>query len=191
MSSADMDRRLAEMEATYPALFQSFRGVGWSEAWRADAGQLAGEPHFDHPYSMHDLARALLERFGGVHVVGRGWRGVYFGCRHMGTSTSLRIVRPYEVEEYLLGERSETKTRPPAFPIGRMNDQVMFMREDWSTITVGYNWGWVILTDDPFQMIHAEMTRDRSIVRDPKRCWSILDMAQVPERFENTIYRCI
>jgi len=186
----DPARRLAEMESTYPALFQALRAAGWSEAYRADKGQLAGEPYFDDPYPMHDLARALLERFGGVHVVGRGWRGVYFGCRHMGTSTSLRIVRPYEVEEYLLGERSETKTRPPAFPIGRMNDQVMFMREDWSTITVSYTWGCVRLTDDPFQIINAEMTRDRSLFRDPARCWSILDLAQVPERFRFDIYQC-
>lgn len=57
MSSADMDRRMAEIEAAYPALFQAFRTAGWSEAWRADAGQLAGEPYFDHPRTRCPTSR--------------------------------------------------------------------------------------------------------------------------------------
>jgi len=184
----ELDEFLRVKASTYPALFAAFRRGGWSEAWRADPASLAKEPYWPRPFPMHGVARSLLGRFAGLHLNAIGSRSLDFGCARFNTSSSLKIVRPYEVEEFLLNERSEVRTRPPAFPIGSINDEMMFMREDWSTITVGHTWGWAILSEDPFEVINAEMQRDRSFFLDATRCWQITDPAQVPEHILDDLY---
>lgn len=189
MEGNPFDGYLRGKSEKYPELFSAFRAAGWSEQWRADPHSLAREPYFREPFlPMHALARQLLERFGGFGMNVLGPRSLDFGCGAFTTARTLKIVRPYEVEEYLLGERGRKKTRPPAFPIGMMNDEMMFLREDWKTITVGYNWGWVMLTDDPFEAIDLEFRQDTSIEDDPARFWEITDPVQVPEHIALSIY---
>lgn len=186
------DEYLRAKEERYPALFAAFRAKGWSEQWRADRDSLKGEPYWRGPFlPMHALARQLLERFAGFELYSLGLRNLTFGCREFTTARTLKIVRPYEVEEYLLGERPMEKTRPPAFPIGSITDEMMFLREDEKTITVGYNWGWVMLTDDPFEAMDIRLRSDTSIESDPTRCWSITDPAQVPEHIDLSIYLAV
>jgi hypothetical protein len=51
-----------------------------------------------------------------------------------------------------------------------MNEWMMFMREDWSTITVGAHFRRAFLSKDPFEVIQAFMRRDFAWMTEPDRC---------------------
>lgn len=181
------NRTLEGFEAKYPALFAAFRAQGWSERWQADPAVLAGEPFWSRPFPMHVLARTLLERFDGLRCIEVGWAGVEFGCARVGTASTLKVVAPYEVEEFILEEEAPWQ-RPPAFPIGTMNDWMMFLRDDWTTVTVGFNWHDALITDDPFEAINALRTKSPHLWRDPTRHIEITDLDRVPSRLIGDAY---
>jgi hypothetical protein len=60
------------------------------------------------------------------------------------------------VEAHFLREKPPW-TRPAAFPIGTMNETMMFMREDWVTIDVGAHFRDAVVYQDPFDAIADRM----------------------------------
>lgn len=180
-----IDMYLQEKERLFPGLFGYFRASGWSETWRAPSGAVDAEPRGFGPFPMHGLARHVLERFLGL--VPRQL-SIRFGGDHACPASNLMVVRPYDVEEYLLGERPETKVRPPAFPVCVSNGFGMFLREDWSTVTVSYFWGSCLVVDDLFEILDALTTYDSPLRRDPER-WHAVTDEQVPDHIRLSIYR--
>ncbi len=195
MPNLDIDADLAAMEARYPLLFGAFRQCGWSESWRAAPSDVDREPFFHPgPFPMHDLARALLTRFQGLWCRTTRWQGVRFGNAAHFPTDSLKQLTPYEVEEYLLFERfveadENPRDRPPAFPVATLNERMLFMRDDWMTVTVSCDWGTVTVTRDPFEMLDQAMNRNYEIFKDPTRHWRITNTLHVPSRYIGGIYR--
>ncbi len=186
MTSSDLDEQLSSKESLFPELFKHFRAGGWSETWRARPSEVEREPvDWVVPFPMHELARAILERF-----LGRQFRtvDVHFGTSHHCTAKSLQVIKPYEVEEYLLGERPPTKSRPPAFPVCMSNSFVMFLREDWSTVMVSYCWAEFVVVDNLFEILNAFTTHTSPFLRDTTLWTLITEPSQVPDRVQKTIY---
>ncbi|WP_157650919.1 hypothetical protein [Burkholderia ubonensis] len=176
---SNIDTALAVFEPTYRDLFSELRGAGWHEGRRADPAKVALEPHWPMPFPMHDMARDFLLRFSGVNLVGNDWAGVRFGCGYLCTADSLKVTAPYDVERLVLGEDEDTG-RPPAFPIGTMDDWMLFLREDWTTLTVAFTWRHVLLTADPFQVVEEFRCSGHRIWDDPQRHICVDDINQVP-----------
>lgn len=171
---------LGRFEAIYPELFAAFRSAGWSPARRVDSALVEAEPHWPTPFPMHALAREFLHQFHDLHCAAGHGREVRFGCGRSCTASSLKDSMPYDAERLVLGE-PVSSARPPAFPIGTMNDWMLFMREDWSTITIGFNWNDILLTDDPFAVIDEFRTDSRRIWDDPRRHIAVTDFLKVPD----------
>jgi hypothetical protein len=154
----NFELQLREMERRYPEVFRFMRGFGWTEEWVADPERLEAR-HQIWSVEMHPLARRVLSNFSGLRCSpGVSWPGVDWG-RHPCVAGSLVVVQPYDVETHFLKEEPPW-LRPPAFPIGTMNDWMMFMREDWTTITVGCNFRIAMISADPFEVIKAQMIQD-------------------------------
>ncbi len=179
MTDDDFDRTLGALEARYPALFRVFRDAGWSERRTADPVALAREPYWGAEYPRHALATQFLRRFQGLRCHDARWKGVVFGCEDAGTATTLKQTRPYHVEELILLE-GPPWSRPPAFPIGTMNDWMLFLRDDWTTITVGFNWRDALITRDPFEVINDFYAGTHRVWADPARHVEIHDLDRVP-----------
>lgn len=179
MKVNDFDGKLAEFISKYPSLFNELRKVGWHEGRRADPVEVAQEPHWRMAFPMHDLAREFLLRFHGIELVAMDWNGVRFGCKQVSSADTLKATAPYDAEEFILEEDVDME-RPPAFPIGTMNDWMLFLREDWTTITISYRWRDVLLSNDPFEIIDEFRRHARRIWDDPKRHIEITDFRQVP-----------
>lgn len=184
----DVDTFLLEKERAYPELFQALRQAGWHEGRQVDPANVEREPFWPEPFPMHDLARQLLARLSGIsRFLSR--RTVCFGCENPSTAGLLkRAVRPYDVERFLLGESEPFEGRPPAFPIGILIDEMLFLREDWTTIAVSYNWYRFVRAEDPFAILNAEIMGDKTIYDDPRRSRLIEDVSQVPQHILERVY---
>ena len=179
MTPTTFDTEFGRLQQRYPTLFERLRTGGWTSEHRAPIADVDAEPYWPRPFPMHDLARELLLRLGGISVYEPDWVGITFGCVDCGTASELKAARPYDIERLVL--REPPSDRPPAFPIGTMNEWMLFLREDWSTITVGYTWKHFLLTNDPFEVIEEMRTHTRRIRDDPARHIVITDWEQVPE----------
>lgn len=176
---SNIDTALAVFKSTYSDLFSELREAGWHEGRRANPAEVALEPYWLMPFPMHDMARDFLLRFSGVNLVGNDWAGVRFGCGYRCMADSLKITDPYDVERLVLGE-DEGIGRQPAFPIGTMDDWMLFLREDWTTLTVAFNWRHVLLTEDPFEIADEFRRSGHRIWDDPERHIRVDDINQVP-----------
>ena len=174
-----IDLAIEEYSVRYPDLFEALRDAGWNKERRVDPLEVALEPHWPAPFPMHGLARDFLSRFLGIKCHPGGWRGVEFGCGARGTASSLKDTNPYDVERLVLGE-DERSGRPPAFPIGTMNDWMIFMREDWSSITISFSWRDMLLSDSPFEIIDDFRCKSNRAWNDPARHIEVDDLNQVP-----------
>lgn len=183
----EMNLALRAFEARRPGVFAALRRAGWDEHRRVDRALVAREPYWTLDFPQHPLATGVLERLGGLVCFGERGSSVSFGCHDAGTASSLKVVRPYEVERLLLLEES-SGARPPAFPIATMGEWMLFLREDWKTITVGYNWRDALVTDDPFEIIEDHLTGRHLVWRDPTRHITIDDLDRVPASFIGGVF---
>jgi hypothetical protein len=157
MSDESMSLWLSKMQHDYPSVFQFMRNFGWTEQWRPDPETLQREPWWAGEFPRHTQASYFLSCFSGLRCrPGREWPGVQFGCQRVDLCRTLRVVQPYDVEAHFLREKPPW-TRPAAFPIGTMNETMMFMREDWVTIEVGAHFRVAIVYEDPFACIANKM----------------------------------
>jgi len=188
MKQLSFDDSLAGFMSKYPDLFEEFRKeAGWHMDWRANPSEVDREPCWPKPFPMHNLAREFLLRFLGVRCIPDDWRGIEFGCKQTGTARTLKETNPYDAERFVLMEKWHTE-RPPAFPIGTMNDWMIFLRDDWSTITISYCWKDFLLTSNPFEVIDEFRQNTDVIWSDPKRHIVVSNLDQVPASLIGSVY---
>jgi hypothetical protein len=182
MTENEFDGWLVEYKRRYADVFTFLRGFGWTEQWRPTQESIQGEPWWPVPFPRHPLADRFVSRFAGLRCrPGKGWPGVAFGCYRTDVASSLKEMEPYDVERYLLREEN-VGSRPPAFPIGSMNDWMLLLREDWSTIAVSYRFRKALLTTNPFEMIYSFLKKDGSVSWDvPERYIELEDYEYIWE----------
>ncbi|UXU91099.1 hypothetical protein [Burkholderia sp. S-53] len=188
MASTNFDFDLAKFEDAYSDLFKELKAAGWRDDC-ANETDIDLEPYWLSPFPMHNLARQFLIRFRCVTrrpitLDGTYWKGVQFGCQDCYAATSLKHARPYDVERLILQEKYDV-ARPPAFPIGIMKDWMIFLREDWSSITVNYCWRDALLSSNPFEVIDEFRRGGNSLWDNPEHHIEIND----PDRVPPEIYR--
>ncbi|WP_174931984.1 hypothetical protein [Burkholderia lata] len=178
MNRIEFNAAILDFSHKYSELFVEVENLGWSIERDVEADKIAREPYWDTPFPMHHLAHCFLSSFSGVRGKIGTRHHVRFGCEYAASASSLTETLPYDAERLVLGEHGTA--RPPAFPIGTLDGWMLFLREDWTTITVSYKWRDMLLSDDPFEIIDEFRTNSSKIWFDKSRHIEINDVNCVP-----------
>lgn len=178
MNQLEFNATILDFSHRYSELFAEIENLGWDIGRIVEAEKIAREPYWESPFPMHNLAHLFLSTFSGVRGKIGTRHHVRFGCEYVAGVSSLTQTLPYDAERLVLGESGSA--RPPAFPIGTLDGWMLFLREDWTTITINYKWRDMLLSENPFEIVEEFRTDSPNIWLDKSRHIEINDINCVP-----------